>query len=125
MMNRSLDLASSRRHVVAKVPSKLREDPPGKALVGRRLKHFQLHVIIGLRTYKITPNKTKQKWLSNKCLARSSRVTITQQHQKNSFVVKNADSVSELQMQYSNFKDTLQNIASQIGNVEQEVEEHK
>ena len=28
-------------------------------------------------------------------------------------------------MQYSNFKDTLQNIASQIGNVEQEVEEHK
>ncbi|KAM0709383.1 hypothetical protein Q7P35_003421 [Cladosporium inversicolor] len=31
----------------------------------------------------------------------------------------------ELQMQYSNFKDTLQNIASQIGNVEQEVEEHK
>jgi prefoldin subunit 2 len=33
--------------------------------------------------------------------------------------------VSELQMQYSNFKDTLQNIASQIGNVEQEVEEHK
>lgn len=32
---------------------------------------------------------------------------------------------SELQMQYSNFKDTLQNIASQIGNVEQEVEEHK
>lgn len=44
---------------------------------------------------------------------------------KNSFVVKNADSVSELQMQYSNFKDTLQNIASQIGNVEQEVEEHK
>ena len=37
----------------------------------------------------------------------------------------NADNVSELQMQYSNFKDTLQNIASQIGNVEQEVEEHK
>jgi len=36
-----------------------------------------------------------------------------------------ADNVSELQMQYSNFKDTLQNIASQIGNVEQEVEEHK
>lgn len=33
--------------------------------------------------------------------------------------------LSELQMQYSNFKDTLQNIASQIGNVEQEVEEHK
>ncbi|KAM0712460.1 hypothetical protein Q7P37_011556 [Cladosporium fusiforme] len=31
----------------------------------------------------------------------------------------------ELQMQYSNFKDTLQNIASQIGNVEQEVDEHK
>lgn len=28
-------------------------------------------------------------------------------------------------MQYSNFKDTLQNIASQIGNVEQEVDEHK
>lgn len=38
---------------------------------------------------------------------------------------KIADNVSELQMQYSNFKDTLQNIASQIGNVEQEVEEHK
>lgn len=34
-------------------------------------------------------------------------------------------SVTELQMQYSNFKDTLQNIASQIGNVEQEVDEHK
>jgi hypothetical protein len=33
--------------------------------------------------------------------------------------------MTELQMQYSNFKDTLQNIASQIGNVEQEVEEHK
>ncbi|KAK6434241.1 hypothetical protein LTR95_009579 [Oleoguttula sp. CCFEE 5521] len=31
----------------------------------------------------------------------------------------------ELQTQYSNFKDTLQNIASQIGNVEQEVDEHK
>jgi len=28
-------------------------------------------------------------------------------------------------MQYSTFKDTLQNIASQIGNVEQEVDEHK
>ena len=59
MMNRSLDLASSRRHVVAKVPSKLREDPR-KALVGRRLKHSQLHVIIGLRTHKNHANKTKQ-----------------------------------------------------------------
>jgi len=38
---------------------------------------------------------------------------------------KHADISQELQLQYSNFKDTLQNIASQIGNVEQEVDEHK
>lgn len=38
---------------------------------------------------------------------------------------KHTDTGQELQIQYSNFKDTLQNIASQIGNVEQEVDEHK
>lgn len=33
--------------------------------------------------------------------------------------------LSELQMQYTNYKDTLQAIAQKIGDVEQETEEHK
>lgn len=32
---------------------------------------------------------------------------------------------AELQVQYSNYKDTLQTIAQKIGDVEQENEEHK
>lgn len=33
--------------------------------------------------------------------------------------------VTELQVQYSNYKETLQAIAQKIGDIEQEVEEHK
>jgi len=36
-----------------------------------------------------------------------------------------ADVFTELQVQYSNYKDTLQAIAGKIGDVEQEAEEHK
>ena len=32
---------------------------------------------------------------------------------------------TELQMQYTNYKDTLQAVAQKIGDVEQETEEHK
>lgn len=31
----------------------------------------------------------------------------------------------ELQLQYSNFKNTLQQLAQKIGDIEQEAEEHK
>ena len=33
--------------------------------------------------------------------------------------------VSELQLQYTNFKNTLQQLAQKIGDIEQEAEEHK
>jgi hypothetical protein len=36
-----------------------------------------------------------------------------------------ADSMPDLQVQYSNYKNTLQQIAQKIGDVEQEAEEHK
>ena len=35
------------------------------------------------------------------------------------------DPVTDLQVQYSNYKNTLQQIAQKIGDVEQEAEEHK
>lgn len=35
------------------------------------------------------------------------------------------DNAVDLQVQYSNYKDTLQAIAQKIGDVEQEAEEHK
>ena len=88
------------------------------------MKHFQLHVIVGLRTQKNharKPPKMSQQQVSGK-KQQGNPPNHCNQNIRNR---KIADNVSELQMQYSNFKDTLQNIASQIGNVEQEVEEHK
>lgn len=36
-----------------------------------------------------------------------------------------ADFVAELQSQYTNFKTTLQSLAQKVGEIEQEIEEHK
>lgn len=37
----------------------------------------------------------------------------------------NSSPPTELQLQYSNFKNTLQTLAQKIGDIEQEAEEHK
>jgi hypothetical protein len=71
-----------------------------------------------------TTRKIQKRW-RNRSLVRSSRVSNPQYLAHGAEKQKRLTIKSELQMQYSNFKDTLQNIASQIGNVEQEVEEHK
>lgn len=44
---------------------------------------------------------------------------------RNGFATVRLTRVADLQVQYSNYKDTLQQIASKIGSVEQEAEEHK
>ena len=36
-----------------------------------------------------------------------------------------ADHVAELQQQYTNYKNNLQQLAQKIGDIEQEAEEHK
>jgi hypothetical protein len=86
---------------------------------------------VGRRTKRLTVDKRTLDW-TEKTAKMAQQVSGQKQQGKITMApcslngkVKGLTTKTELQMQYSNFKDTLQNIASQIGNVEQEVEEHK